>query len=86
MNIDDLLKIEKFKELDYFLSSEMKRYAGEKLIEEMNSVFGNYEKSRDWFYSNLIVLGGERPYDYCKKGKTSEIKNILGRIEHGVVN
>jgi len=52
----------------------------------MNSVFGNYRKSRDWFYSNLIALGGERPYDYCKKGKTSEIKNILGRIEHGVVN
>lgn len=86
MNIEDLLKTEKFRELDIFLDSEMKKYAGEELIEKMNSVFGDYDKSKDWFYSKLIVLNNERPYDYCKRGNASELKDLLGRIEHGIIS
>jgi hypothetical protein len=71
MNIDNLLKIEKFKELSKFLGSEMKKYARKELINKMKSVFGDYEKSRNWFYSNLISLGSKRPYNYCKRGDIS---------------
>jgi uncharacterized protein (DUF2384 family) len=86
MNIEDFLKTEKFKELDLFLNSEMKKYAGDELIKKMKSVFGDFEKSRNWFYSNLKSLRNERPYDYCRKGNVSDINDLLGRIEHGIFN
>jgi uncharacterized protein (DUF2384 family) len=85
MNIDDFLKTERFKELDSFLNSEMKKYAGEDLTYKMNSVFGTPENSRDWFYTNLIALGGKRPYDYCKELNTQKVKEILEGIEHGII-
>ncbi len=85
MNIEDFLKTEQFKELDEFLNEEMKKYAENELLEKMDFVFGDSEKSRNWFYTSLIALGGKRSYDYCKEGKSSYIEDVLGRIEHGII-
>ena len=50
----------------------------------MNGVIGTENRARNWFYSPLVILGGERPYDYCKNGNLSEIDEMLGRIEAGM--
>lgn len=84
MKIDDILKREKFKELDLFLTTEMDRLAGKKLVEKMMKVMENEKHARDWFYTPLIPLNGKRPYDYCKEKKFSEIENLLERIENGI--
>ncbi len=84
MNIDDILKQEKFKELDLFLTEEMQKVAGKDLVKKMISVWESKEIARNWFYNNAIALGGKRPYDYCKEGKTKEVEDLLGRIEYGV--
>ncbi len=84
MEIDDILKKERFKELDSFLTEEMHRYAGDDLVKKMKDALGAGNSARSWFYSPLISLGGKRPYDYCKNGNLSEIEDLLGRIEHGV--
>lgn len=84
MEIDDILKGERFRELDSFLTEEMHRYAGDDLVKKMNEVMGTENRARNWFYSPLVHLGGERPYDYCKNGNLSEIEEMLGRIESGI--
>ncbi len=84
MNIDDLLKQEKFKELDSFLNEEMQKTAGTDLIKKMVSVWGEEEAARNWFYSIAFGLGGKRPYDYCKSGNKKEVEDLLGRIEYSV--
>ena len=42
------------------------------------------EKARDWYYSPSWALGGERPYDFCKRGEGNLVRDELSRIEHGV--
>lgn len=84
MEIDDILKEEKFKELDSFLTEEMQRYAGDNLINKMKSTMGTENRARNWFYSPLVSLKGKRPYDYCKNGNLSEVEYMLGRMECGV--
>ncbi len=84
MNINDILKQERFKELDLFLTQEMYHYAGDGLVKKMIDLLETEDSARDWFYSSLKSLGGKRPYDYCKKGDISEVENLIGRIAHGV--
>ncbi|PIN80860.1 hypothetical protein COV11_03170 [Candidatus Woesearchaeota archaeon CG10_big_fil_rev_8_21_14_0_10_30_7] len=84
MYIDDLLKQDKFKELDTFLSEEMHKYAGNDLVKQMLKIWESEASARNWFYSKIIALGNKRPYDFCKEGKIKEVSNLLGRIEHGV--
>jgi len=84
MNIDDFLESDKFKPLSEYLENEMIRSAGDDLVAKMIGVFGNTNNARNWFYTNLPLLGGKRPYDYCNEDKVYEIEIILGRIEHGV--
>jgi hypothetical protein len=84
MQIDDILKLEKFKELDELLNKEMRKYAGEKLIKRMKKVFYGEAAARDWFYSKLLPLGGKRPYDYCRTGRIEIIERELERIDKGV--
>ena len=47
-------------------------------------VFGDKERFNTWLVSNILALGGRRPLDYLDTmhGMT-EIKHLLGRIEHG---
>jgi uncharacterized protein (DUF2384 family) len=84
MNIDDILNLSEFKELDCYLTKEMDDKAGEYLVEKMVEFFGNKEIARDWFYSYNQGLGYLRPYDACKDGNGSKVEDILLRIEHGV--
>ena len=85
MDIDDFLKLKKFQVLDEYLTSEMNRTAGDDLVSRMMDVLETTEKgARDWFYSEIIALGGKRPYDFCKEGNYQEIENLLGRMEYGV--
>jgi uncharacterized protein (DUF2384 family) len=95
MNIDDILKGEKFKKshpllyaeikkFDTFLYEEMERTAGEELIFKMISTFADKEKARDWYYTNSLALGNKRPYDYCLKNKQYDIFSELVRMDHGI--
>lgn len=84
MNINDILKQERFQNFDQFLTQQMYDYAGDDLVKKMIDVLDTEDYARDWFYSSLKSLGGKRPYDYCKKGDISEVEDILGRIEHGI--
>jgi uncharacterized protein (DUF2384 family) len=84
MNIDDILQRHEFRALDDLLNEELRMHAGPQLVEMMNDVFGNEARARDWFFSECRALEGERPYDYCRRGKTQEVYDVLGRIEMGV--
>lgn len=48
-------------------------------------VFGEKERFNRWLVSNIMALGGRRPIDYLQTlhGMT-EIKHLIGRIDHGV--
>jgi uncharacterized protein (DUF2384 family) len=83
MDIDDILRQPRFKDLDNFLNEEMTRVAGKELVARIGEIFKK-EDVRNWFYSSIIALDGNRPYDYCKDGKREEVTDILERIEHGV--
>lgn len=84
MQIGDILETEQFKGLNLFLTEEMHNYAGTNLFEKMIEIWESEKDARNWFYSPLISLGGERLYDYCKEGKIDEIESLLGRIDAGV--
>lgn len=84
MEIDDILKQSEFKHLDDFLTNEMHEVGGNDLVIKMVEIFEERENARDWFYSPIKALGGNRPYDYCKSGKAQEVRDVLGRIEYGV--
>jgi len=87
MNIDDILKNpEKVKESHALLIQEMYKTAGKELAEKIIKTFGNEDSARNWYYSSSLVFGWKRVYDYCKEGKISEVKNELGRIEHGILS
>jgi len=84
MQINDILKQEKFKDLNSFLTKEMYDCAGDNLVRKMIDVLDNEINAREWFYSHVRGLGGERPYDYCKKGKNSEVEDLIMRLAYGV--
>lgn len=63
--------------------SKLEKEIGKELAKRVLEVFEDKKNAARWFYSPLIALGGKRPYDLYKEGKTSEIETILGRIEHG---
>ena len=48
-------------------------------------VFEDEERFNEWIFRPNHALGGERPYDLLNNqfGR-EEIKNLIGRIEHGV--
>ena len=69
---------------DDFLEGEMHRTAGETMVGLMEDLFGCEKSARDWYYSRLKALGNIRPYDFCREGKGEVVKNVLGRIAHGV--
>lgn len=93
MNIEDILKEERFRELDELLTEEMRKYAGKKLLKKMKAAFEMraFEKikrrkdwldqARQWFYSpNSSLKNSARPYDYCKEGKISDLEPLLDHI------
>ncbi|MGD9275583.1 MAG: DUF2384 domain-containing protein [Candidatus Pacearchaeota archaeon] len=97
MQIDHFLEREEFKELDLLLTKEMhkldllltkemQKYAGEELINMMIDVFGTKEKARNWFYSKIVALGDERPYDFCKRGDNPTIRQELVVIKYGLIS
>jgi hypothetical protein len=84
MDIDDILEKAEFKNLKDYLEKEIDSTAGKDLVEFMYLVLGDKNSSKNWYFSKLLALGNKRPYDFCKDGKNEEVKNLLGRIEHGV--
>lgn len=84
MNIDDILKRKQFKVLDEYLTSEMSRTAGDDLVSQIEDTFGTAENARDWYFSKIASLGGERPYDVCKRGDKKLVEDILVRIDYGM--
>lgn len=48
-------------------------------------VFEEVTAARDWFLSSKRALGGMTPFAFCDtEAGASEVRNLLGRIEHGV--
>lgn len=84
MQINDILKQEKFKDLNLFLTKEMYDCAKGDLVRKMIDVLDNETNAREWFYSPAKGLGGKRPYDYCKQGKNSEVEDLIMCIAYGV--
>jgi len=92
MKIDDILKQERFRvfcleieKLNSFLDEEMNQCAGKELVDKIIGLVHSKESARNWFYSSQRGLGYERPYDYCKIGKRSEVEAVIERIMHGVI-
>ena len=84
MNIDDLFEQRKFRGLVKLLTQEMARAAGQELYLEISFFFEKEEKGLDWFYSPNQALGGERPYDVCKRGQNNLVRDILYQIDYGI--
>ena len=48
-------------------------------------VFEDIEKARQWFLTGKKALGGYSPLEFCDtEPGAEEVRNLLGRIEHGV--
>ena len=45
-----------------------------------------YPTETDWYYSSITAVGNKAPDEYCKNGKSSEIEELLSRIEHGIIS
>lgn len=49
------------------------------------NVIGNNQQFQEWLQSPLIALGGKKPVDFMNNDTgISMIKDLLGRIEHGI--
>ena len=49
------------------------------------SVFGSTSSFRDWLHTSLIALGSQKPIDFIDNDTgISLVRDLLGRIEHGV--
>lgn len=47
---------------------------------------GNAETARCWFNTPSIALGGHSPIEYLDtEAGASEIHDLIGRLEHGVI-
>ncbi len=84
MNIKDIINDDIIEDLDGFLIKNMLQVAGENLTKKIKNLFEDEESAKNWFYSPLIALDGKRPYDFCKDGRSSEVEDILGRMDFGV--
>ncbi|MEQ8926701.1 MAG: DUF2384 domain-containing protein [Fulvivirga sp.] len=50
-----------------------------------SEVIGSIESLRKWMSSPLIALGGKKPLDFINNDTgISIVRDLLGRIEHGV--
>ena len=82
MNINDILDLPEFDSLDRFLTEEMRKTAGRKIMKMMRKTFQE-EYMRDWYYTDLTVFNGKRAYDMCKENKHKEVYRILNHIIYG---
>lgn len=54
------------------------------LFARAERVLGNSASADKWFYSHPRVFAGKTPLEVYIEGRSEEIYQILGRIEHGV--
>ncbi len=55
------------------------------ILEKAIRVIGNEDNARKWLYSPKRVLNGMIPADHAQTEEgAKEVKQILGRMEHGV--
>lgn len=55
------------------------------LYQNGEDVFGDMTSFREWLQSSLIALGGKKPIEFIDNDTgISIIRDLLGRIEHGV--
>ena len=55
------------------------------IIEKAREVFQTNEDALHWLKSPKIALDNKTPLEYCDTEiGANEVKNLLGRIEHGV--
>lgn len=83
MNMDDILRQGPFKNVDDF-TAEMIEAAGEEVLSHLDETFESREKGLAWLYSACPALGGERPYEFCKRGQAKLVIDELTRLDHGM--
>jgi len=55
------------------------------ILEKAVRVIGNEDNARKWLYSPKRVLNGMIPADHAQTEEgAEEVRQILGRMEHGV--
>lgn len=74
-----------FPELLKIREKEMYSVAGKSLVKKMRKILGK-DNCLEWFYSSNTALNDKAPYDLCKEGRKSEISDLIGRIEHGIIS
>jgi putative toxin-antitoxin system antitoxin component (TIGR02293 family) len=80
VTMSTLARREKFKPDE---SERLFRVAS--VFQRVLEVFADIEKSQRWFKSPKRVLGDNTPLEYCHSEiGAEEVRNLLGRIEHGV--
>ena len=97
MDNNDLLMEQKYCNLFDYLDAKMQLTAEEDLTNSIYEFF-NYDKIHaiGWYYYPNKALGGKSPHDYIESGRPfrlvnsgepkeiKEVKNLVGRIEHGI--
>lgn len=50
-----------------------------------NTLFGSPHLFNEWLHTSLLALGGKKPFDFMHNDTgISYVKDMIGRIEHGV--
>lgn len=86
MDISDILRQERFKELHDHLSCLMLETAGDYLMGRMIEVFGNNESAMNWYFSYNEAFNGMRPYDFLnaddpKENLRSQVENLINSMD-----
>lgn len=55
-------------------------------LKRLLEVFGDEASARGWLYFKVPALGFKRPIDVMREeGGVEKVLQVLGRIEHGIV-
>jgi putative toxin-antitoxin system antitoxin component (TIGR02293 family) len=67
------------------VSSSEQLFEIAEVVSEGIAVLGTLENFRSWLHSNPYIFGGQKPLDFLDtRFGIQHVKNILGRIAHGV--
>lgn len=67
------------------IRKEISEIVGEKFAGEIENIWdGNKEHAKIWFYAPMLRFENKSPYQLCIDGKIDEVKNLVGKITHGV--
>lgn len=84
VDAEDLFNLEEKTE-ELLSSVILYEIAGKEIADLTVKLFeNNSSKALYWFEGMNLALGNKTPYEMCQEGKEEEVKNLIGRLEHGV--